>query len=166
MGLAELAAMREHERWATASIDELIDHIIETYHRPLPAALAQACALARVARPDLAAAERARLDRAGDALDELREVQLAHLQQEEELVFPWLRSANRASAGVLINVLGRDHVDISRLLRDVRELVAAIPGVEALIAAVDGLASSFRTHLALENGVLFPRALAFVPSGS
>ncbi|MCE9576689.1 MAG: hemerythrin domain-containing protein, partial [Deltaproteobacteria bacterium] len=96
-------------------------------------------------------------------LDELREVQLAHLRQEEELVFPWLRSLSRASAGVLINVLGRDHADIARLLREVRELVAPIAGAAALVAAVDGLASAFRAHLALENGVLFPRALAFEP---
>lgn len=157
--------MREDERWATASIGDLIDHIIDAYHRPLPAALAHVCALARAHIPGLAPADRQRLDRAGDALDELREVQLAHLRQEEELVFPWLRSASRASAGVLVNALGRDHADIGRLLREVRELVAPIAGevARALAEALDALAAGFRAHLALENGVLFPRALAFEP---
>jgi iron-sulfur cluster repair protein YtfE (RIC family) len=158
--LAEPVPMGEDERWAAASIDELIDHIIETYHRPLPAALDQACALARQPIAGLVAADRARLDRAAAALDELRETELAHLRQEEDLVFPWLRSRDRASAGVLVNVLGRDHADITRLLREVRALIAPIAAVRVLVEAVDRLAAACRDHLALENGVLFPRALA------
>lgn len=162
--LAVRPVMREIDRWADASLAEVIDHIIETFHRPLPDTLDRVSTLAHAAIEAAdPGAERDQLAHAATLLDELREVQLDHIRQEEELVFPWLLSPSRASAGVLVNLLGRDHADIVRLLREIHELVAPIAVARDLAAAVADLAARFRDHLAIENGVLFPRALTFVP---
>jgi regulator of cell morphogenesis and NO signaling len=153
----------ERARWEHASIDELIDHIVDTYHRPLPGALACAAAAVRAALDAQTARDRANLARAAATLERITELLIEHQRQEEELVFPWLRSPERASAGLLVSLLERDHHEIERLIADLGGLASSIEhGAEQrpFAASLVELAAALHRHLDLENHVLFPRALA------
>ena len=137
-------------RWENAPLDELIDHIVAAYHRPLAAAIARLSAAAQTGTV-------ARLsERLGDLLVE-------HQRQEEELVFPWLRSRNRSTAGVLVSLLERDHREIDGLLDALNDAAASCEGRAApddFARELDALIEHLHRHFELENHVLFPRALA------
>lgn len=149
------AAPRDSERrWDDGPIGALIDHIVATYHRPLPAMLARLQAAASM--------RGARLTR---GVDELCELLLEHLRREEELVFPWLRRPNRGAAGVLVAVLEHEHGDAARSIADLRELAADQPDDRAgtagsLSRCLQSLQEVLEAHVQLEDKVLFPRALA------
>jgi iron-sulfur cluster repair protein YtfE (RIC family) len=163
-----VAPQDELARWEHAPLDELIDHIIDTYHRPLPGALACAAAAVRAALDAQTARDRAKLGRAATTLERITELLLEHQRQEEELVFPWLRSRDRASAGLLVSLLERDHREIEREIAELGALAASLDH-DALrrpfAAALAGLAEELHQHLDLENRVLFPRALAAALGG-
>jgi iron-sulfur cluster repair protein YtfE (RIC family) len=123
-------------RWEHAPIGDLIDYIVRAYHRPLPAAIARIAAGARGA--------------ARVAIERLRELVVEHLREEEELVFPWLRSPQSRTAGVLVHLLERDH----------REIEGALDALDAGDAEIAELARTLRELFRLEGSILFPRALA------
>jgi len=141
--------------WDEAPLGALIDHIVATYHRPLPAMLARLQAAARQALG-------AQLT---ERIDELRGLLLDHLRREEELVFPWLRRPSPGAAGVLVSLLEHEHGDAVRCVRDLRRTVASLAGASAeMTRAVTNelrvLEAALEEHIQLENQVLFPRALA------
>ena len=153
----------ELARWEQAPIEDLIDHIVDTYHRPLPGALACAAAAIRAGLDAQGARDRANLARAAASLERITELLLEHQRQEEELVFPWLRSRDRTSAGLLVSLLERDHHEIEREIADLGALAASIDhdGERRPFATTLGaLADELHRHIELENRVLFPRALA------
>jgi len=146
-------------RWDAAPLGELIDHIVATYHRPLPCELDQVQALARRA-----------LGRSlDDGLEELRDLLLEHTRREEELVFPWLRTPRQGGAGLLVNLLEHEHGDTVRRVRELRRRVddpssSGRPAVRALSTRLRRLEAALDEHIGLENHVLFPRALVAVTS--
>lgn len=140
------------------SLGALIDHIIATYHRPLPRMLGR---LASAARRVGGAALAAQVDELGVLLRE-------HMHREEVLVFPWLRRDNRTAAGVLVNLLEHEHGDVVRQLQELQRLATAHAGAGgraagALSAQLRALEVALDEHIHLENHVLFPRALAAGP---
>lgn len=142
------------DRWNDAPLGALIDHIVATYHRPLPEALRRLRILARggLARE---------LD---DRLAALGELLLEHTHREEELVFPWLRRSVQHGAGVLVTLLEHEHGDVVRQLAELRAMTSA-PGASAsgsrraLSSHLGALQVALVEHLRLESCVLFPRAL-------
>ena len=140
-------------RWNEAPLGALVDHIVTTYHRPMPAALRDLQALARRAFG-------AALD---DRLGELRDLLAEHMRREEQLVFPWLRRVHQDGAAVLVSLLEREHDDAERRIRDLIALAEAGGGAPrsatALAARLRALAADHSEHVRLEDGVLFPRAL-------
>ncbi len=139
--------MDDLRRWEHAPISDLIDYIVRAYHRPLPATLARLVSLA---------------PRGRDQLEHLRDLVVEHLREEEELVFPWLRSRERSSAGVLVHLLERDHREIERSLGELDVLVDiadASREARAFAIAFREIAGALRALFRFENTVLFPRAL-------
>ena len=149
-------------RWRDRSIDELIDDVVRTYHRPF------ALELAEVSR----AFETAR-DATGHAawsvmLSELAELQVdlsQHIEMEERVVFPWLRG-RRASASSSIRAMQLEHGDaIAHLLAieaQVRRCLAddaTNPCGEDAMARLHRFERWLCEHIHLESNALFPRAL-------
>lgn len=154
-------------RWDERPLAELIDHIVRVFHAPLDEefelleAMMAAVVRAHGAKdperiPALAAV-------IGELFADLRE----HMAQEEDVVFPWIRSGRGDTAGAPIAALSADHETAARALTRIRELTDEFtvpPDACATWAALwDGLRVFDRTlrhHVHLENNVLFPRALA------
>jgi iron-sulfur cluster repair protein YtfE (RIC family) len=138
--------------WVDAPLAELLDHITERYVRPLPRTVARVEAALREARAPVGTRE---------LLTELGELAIEHVRREEDLVCPWLRTRNRASAAMLVAMLEREH---RRMTRSAGALRAQLPrGVLGRLAVDRSLAELDRLlhgHIALEDEVLFPRALA------
>ena len=123
------------DRWENAPLGDLIDYIVRAYHRPLPVTLARLAAHAHGTR-------RAKLER-------LRELVVDHMREEEELVFPWLRSPQSRTAGMLVHLLERDH----------REIEGVLGELEGASGELDEVVRTLRELFRLEGQVLFPRAL-------
>ncbi|MCA9675820.1 MAG: hemerythrin domain-containing protein [Kofleriaceae bacterium] len=144
--------------WDDAPLGALIDHIVATYHRPLPAMLARLRALAARGVDGAVVA----------GLQDLSSLLLDHMRREEELVFPWLRRRSRNTAGVLVNLLEHEHVDAVHRVQKLHVLAGAgehdapvAPrGGGPLVELLRELEHALVAHIALENQVLFPRGLA------
>jgi len=148
-------------RWDEAPLGALIDHIVETYHRPLPGMLTRLAAAATAALGATFAAQ----------IDDLKGLLLDHMRREEELVFPWLRRPSPGSAGVLVTLLEREHDDAVRCVRELRQTLADLAAApratnDSLTAQLRDLEQALEEHVTLENQVLFPRALAASPETS
>lgn len=154
-------------RWDTAPLGVLMDHIIARHHRPLDEELPRLQALAeKVARvhgerfPEL-------LPTLRDTVIAIRADVVPHMLKEERILFPWLRSERRGQATAPIAVMRADHAHLGALLDRLADLTggftppeAACTSWRALYAGLADLDEDLRTHVHLENNVLFPRALS------
>ena len=154
-------------RWDEQPLGDLVEHILEVYHRPLDEEL-----------PRLAAMVQKVFDVHGDKdpqrLGALRAVTLGlvaeladHMMKEERILFPWIQSGNGRMAGGPIHVMTMEHDSAAESLRRIRELTddfVAPPHAcntwRALWLGLQDLDRSLREHIHLENNVLFPRALS------
>ena len=169
--IAEIVALSEDvpadsPRWSERPLPELIDHILTRYHERL-----------RKDLPGLVAAaqrvERVHADKAScpcGLAEHLEQVEAAiadHLEKEEQVLFPALRSGSRGDeVSMPIRVMMQEHDDHGVNLRRLRELASDFdPPAEAcgtwraLYAALEELERDLMEHIHLENNVLFPRAL-------
>lgn len=177
LGLAEATVLAEIEveearsvtsprRWDEAPLTELIDHLLVRYHEPMAEDLARLEAMAeRVFRVH---------GHKDDNLEVLLEVVVAlredlepHLMKEEQVLFPWIRQGNGATAGAPIAMMRHEHDEVAVLLRRARELTndylapdGACATWRALWKGLETFDQELVEHIALENNVLFPRALA------
>ena len=167
--LCELAgeepAGEDFERWDERPQEELIQHVLERYHARLRDELPRLLALARkvesvhAARPECPHGLSALLERVSEELE-------AHMQKEEQVLFPLLRAGRGRIAGMPIQAMEREHEDHGRNLARLRALAndyrAPADGCGSWHALYLGLAELERElmqHIHLENNVLFPRAL-------
>lgn len=137
--------------WAGRSLADLIAPLVGTFHRPLPVMFDDA---ERELRSVGSAATAALA-----ALDELRSELVAHMEKEEQILFPWILSARGHTAGTPIRVMQLEHRDTLERLEHTLALARAALG-DADRPHLDALERSLRTHIELEEDVLFPRALA------
>jgi iron-sulfur cluster repair protein YtfE (RIC family) len=154
--------------WLDRSIDELIDAVVRSYHRPF------ALELAKVTRGFEAARDASGHPAWSAMLDELAELEVdlsQHIEMEERVVFPWLRVRMTASASLLIRAMQLEHGDaIAHLL--VIELHARRWLAEDATSACAELAMEYLRHferwlcehIHLEANALFPRALELARS--
>lgn len=162
---AAVAADDDVARWATAPLDALIDHVLARYHAPLRDELPRLQALAakverrhagKDACPRGLASHLAAME---DAIEE-------HLQKEERILFPMIRAGRGSSAAMPIRVMQDEHLDhaanLDRLRALAHDFVApagACASWRALYLGLATLEADLHAHIALENHVLFPRAL-------
>lgn len=166
--LREVAVAEHHAahigRWRHASLRELTDHIVSRWHTPLRAALVHIALVVRQleeAQPDNDA-----LARVGRAVRALREDLLPHMEQEENVLFPWILQGRGPSAGGSITALRLEHDGLFHRLDEVRHTMKVClvgdrgdPTQVALWRALAHFDVDLVEHVALEEFVLFPRAL-------
>jgi len=155
----------DFERWDERGLDELVAHVLARYHARHREELPRLLALARkveavhAARPDCPRGLAALLERVSEELE-------AHMQKEEQVLFPLLLAGRGRMAGMPIQAMEREHEDHGRNLARLRALThdhrAPADGCGSWHALYLGLAELERElmqHIHLENNVLFPRAL-------
>lgn len=167
--LAEIrAAEPEGEEltvWTERSIDELIEHILVRYHAPLREELPRLIGLAMKVEATHREADGVPAGLAAHLRQMAEEIE-EHLQKEEQLLFPMLRSGFQQAAAAPISVLHKEHDDHGRNLEIMRRLAHdytppadACTSWRALYAGVADLERELMEHIHLENNVLFPRVL-------
>ena len=161
-------------RWP---LDRLVDHIVETNHAYVRAAMPRiARQLAKVV--ELHAARHPELSSAAESFGALQQELPQHLLKEERILFPYVRALVAASAGAPrpsmpfgtienpIRMMEREHrdaVDELNLLRQVTDGFAVPEDCATYRSCFAELAQferDLRRHIHLENNVLFPRAIA------
>ncbi len=157
----------DRERWNDADLNDLIDHILTAYHRPLEEELPRLDAMARkVVRVHGA--------REPEALPELLSTFLAlkaeleqHMWKEETILFPMIRQGQGSLAVGPISAMEEEHSSAGDALKRLRELTSgyqapadACTTWRALWHGLGALEGALHEHIHLENNILFPRALA------
>jgi regulator of cell morphogenesis and NO signaling len=159
----KLAALAPAGAAAPQPTDELIDHILtrfhETHRRELPEliALADKVEQRHAAHPAVPRGLADALRETAAALDE-------HMQKEEQVLFPLMRSGGHPMIGAPISCMRGEHVMHGERLDHLEALAGglALP-VEAcatwgaLYAGLRKLIDDVHEHVHLENNVLFPR---------
>lgn len=160
--LESLAARTPEEKdWSAAPDAELIDHLLSRYHQVHREQLNELVRLAsRVeqvhgARPDCPVGLAQHL--AGMA----RELE-AHMQKEEQILFPMLKAGQRAMATGPINVMRHEHDDHAQALAHLYQLTnhltlpkGACNTWRALFTGLQAFVEDLKQHIHLENNILF-----------
>jgi len=162
---AETPLASDFERWNERPLADLIRHILDTFHEPHRAELPRLVEMARKVetvhadRADCPRGLAAELERIGDELE-------AHMQKEEQILFPMLLAGRGRNAAMPIQVMEEEHVDHGRNLEWLRTItIDYVPPSDAcgtwraLYLGLRELDEQLMQHIHLENNVLFPRAL-------
>ncbi len=151
--------------WVGAPLNDLIDHILTAYHKPLQEELPRLDAMTeKVARVHGDKDER---------LAEIRSVFMAlkaeldsHMMKEEQILFPMIRQGQGEFAGDPISVMEHEHDSAGDALRKLRDLSDAFQPPEeacntwrAMLHGLEAMEIELHQHIHLENNILFPRAL-------
>lgn len=159
----ENAAPSPLDGWAERPIPELVDHILEKYHRPLDDELPRLFQLAtKVARVHGGRDER--LPQIAQIFEGLCHELMGHFQKEEEILFPMILSGQTSKAKGPMAVMLKEHDIAGDKLRELRELTGdyevprqACASWRALWAGLRDLERSLHEHIHLENNILFSR---------
>ena len=164
---AELASpVTAEERWDQAPLNDLVQHILSTYHIPLKEELPRLESMARKV-------VRVHHDKAPEMLQELLSVYLGlnaelqtHMAKEEQILFPMIERGEGAMADGPITVMEAEHEAAGNALKRLRELTGdyrvpdeACNTWRALWHGLVALEEALHQHIHLENNILFPRAL-------
>lgn len=160
----ELAGL--HYGDAPAGLTEpvaLIDHIVTRYHdvhrQQLPELIRMARRVESVHRdkPDVPAG-------LADALEAMEQELLGHMQKEEQILFPMLKSGGHPFVTQPIGMMRHEHVDHGDALAKVMALTydatppeGACNTWRALYAGLAQFSEDLVNHIHLENNVLFPQ---------
>jgi regulator of cell morphogenesis and NO signaling len=154
------------ERWDTAPLGEVIDHILAAYHRPLSEELRRLEMMARKVLSVHGDKDPERLRALVDVYMGLEDELIHHMAKEEQILFPMIRHGQGAMADGPVAVMLHEHDDAGAALKRLRELTDGYqPPAEACTtwrALYHGLATleaDLHQHIHMENNILFPRAL-------
>ena len=153
------------ERWDEAALDALIEHLLGQFHESHRAEVPRLLEMARKV-------EEVHADK-GDCpkglaahLARMQEELEMHMQKEEQILFPLIRSGRGPMAAMPVQVMEEEHREHGKNLMLLRELAHAYqPPQEAcntwraLYLGLAELESKLMHHIHLENNILFPRAL-------
>jgi regulator of cell morphogenesis and NO signaling len=152
--------------WEGSAPDALIEHILETYHRPLDEELPRLEAMARKVHMVHGEKDPERLGALVATFTALKAELEQHMAKEEQILFPMIREGHSAMAGGPISVMHAEHDDAGAALRKLRELTddytppaGACNTWRALWHGLADLERSLHEHIHLENNVLFPAVL-------
>ncbi len=162
------------------SLTRLIQHIVRTYHQTVRQDLPRYAVLAQkvaVKQGD----EAPRFKAAAQLIEQLCRDMLAHIQKEEQVLFPYIvrleeAAADRSPAPPAtsfrtiqqpVSTMVHEHDAAERIVMRLRRLTNgfeppawACPRNVALHAGLAAFAQDLHRHLQLENELLFPRAVA------
>ena len=167
--LTEIAAESKRpngfERWDEREPGDLIEHILTHFHQPHRAELERLLFLARKVErvhADKPACPNGLADHVARMQAELEQ----HMQKEEQVLFPLIRSGRGRAARMPVQVMEAEHRDHARNLARLDALTGdyvvpseACTSWGALYLGLHELKSDLMIHIHLENNVLFPKAL-------
>lgn len=146
-------------------LGDLLDHILERYHEPLRTELPRLIAMAEkvervhATKPDCPLGLTAHLEHIKAEIE-------AHMFKEEQVLFPAIRAGKTGFVPAPIQVMHEEHEEHGRNLTTTRSLTTDLaPPAHActtwrtLYLGLEQLERDLMDHIALENNVLFPRAL-------
>ena len=163
---------------ASISIGRLIQHIVRVHHQyvrqelPRLAEMAQKLAAKRSDRaPELKNIE--------ELLEELRTDMFAHIQREEQVLFPFISQMDQDSIIVYppahtcflsvahpVSKMMQEHESANHIVAELRRLTLGFQPPEwactthvSLFAGLNEFETDLKQHVHLENDVLFPRAI-------
>ncbi|MBX9952277.1 MAG: iron-sulfur cluster repair di-iron protein [Candidatus Obscuribacterales bacterium] len=160
--------------WTQASLKELTQHILASYHNPLRLELSRIQALSeKVAR--MHGRKHPEMLEVQDLFARFKEEQEMHMQKEELILFPSICAIEARkethSGGVTglerpIDVMIREHDEAGSDLLRMRNLTNsftppsdACNSYKLLLHSLAQLESDMHQHVHKENNILFPRAL-------
>lgn len=159
--------------FASMSLTQLTEHIVNTHHAYLRAELPRLREMVhKVARVHAERDER--LPRLTPVFDALYADMMPHLEKEEMILFPAIREMEAGGQGGHcfahisgpIGVMESDHEQVGRLLELIRELCAdfvvppeACNTWRAMLDGLQELEADTHQHVHLENNLLHRRAL-------
>jgi regulator of cell morphogenesis and NO signaling len=151
--------------WETAPLRDLVAHIVRRYHEPLRFGLLRLLALAQkvervhASKPNVPRGLADHLAIMGGAVD-------VHLAKEELILFPMIAEGGGATARMPIRMTLEEHDDHAAALERTRLLTQdlvvpadACASWRALYLGLAELEANLHEQIALENHVLFSRAL-------
>ena len=168
----------EEPNFLTATLAELIDHIVDTHHvftkaeiGRLRALLSKVCDVHGQNHPELA--------RLRGFFDMLSSELEPHMMKEERILFPFVVGMEVAVRndrpvwpppfGTVANpvrMMMMEHDNAGELLKEMRQLTSnytappdACISFQTLYQALDALEKDLHQHIHLENNILFPRAV-------
>ena len=165
---SELAGVDDdQERWDEADLNDLIDHILTAYHRPLEEELPRLEFMARKVLEVHGAREPEVLPERLSTFLGLKTELEQHMMKEEEILFPMIRRGQGAMALGPISVMEAEHSAAGGALERLRELTNGYQAPadacntwRALWHGLGALEDALHQHIHLENNSLCPRALA------
>ena len=153
---------------ATLPISELVDYIVEKHHGFLRAELPRIYAMAdRVAQ--VHGGHTPALVEVRNVFVEMANELVQHTKKEEEVLFPAIMELGRGGPAMPldgpISRMMEEHDDAGEALKTLKQLTngyqppaEACNTYRALFAGLSDLDSDLKTHIHLENSVLFPAA--------
>jgi regulator of cell morphogenesis and NO signaling len=170
---------RQDADYASWTLTRLIDHIKAVHHAYLRVDTAQTAAYARKIA-DVHGDHHPELAQIAGAFDAMATDLMAHLEEEQDVVFPAIKRAEAAGRAASapgaqdavtiacgVEALVREHEQVGAALRDIRDLAMGFgPPADACATYVltyqrlQAFEADLHTHVHLENNILFPRATA------
>lgn len=157
-------------RWADASPQELVEHIIAAYHEPLREELPRLESMARKVARVHGEKQPGTLDELSRVVTELRGELERHMQEEERDLFPGIAD-HGVGEETRLESLEHDHSEAGAALERVRRLTddyrlpaEACATWAGLWLGLEELERTMHEHIHLENNILFPRARRAVSS--
>jgi len=164
--------------WATASLTELMQHIVRKHHQYVRQELVRLEALCAKVQNKHGHAH-PELKRVAALFLTLRDEMSSHMIKEEQILFPHVarlervlelqQPARQPGFGMLANpvqVMIHEHDDAGSLLSTIRRLsndyvapADACVSYQALCEGLQAFERDLHQHIHLENNILFPRAL-------
>ncbi len=163
---------------ANYTLSRLIQHIVRTHHQTVRRELPRMHEMARqVAGKQSSRAPQ--LKEIEKLIDALRADMLAHLEKEEQVLFPFIAAMDQDAGASCsppracfrtvahpVAMMIREHALAENLVAEIRDLTRgfdapawACPTHVALYAGMREFADDLRQHVRLENDLLFPRAI-------
>ncbi len=175
----ELNRIKNHRSdqivWENRPVNELIDYIVARHHgyikQNLPNSEAHLKKITQVhseVNPDEMMGEEKvviRLPKLLSTFLEMKESLLKHLKEEEEEIFPAIKSsAVDERLKQKISLLEKEHEELGETLEKIKHLATdfvlpewACPTFAATYKLLEGLQVDIHKHVHLENNILFPR---------
>lgn len=152
--------------WDQLSLRDLVDHVLTIYHEPLRPELERLQDLAsKVARVH-GRKDPEHLPALEEAVRDLREDLLHHMQKEEVVLFPLICEKRGPLLTGPMTVMHHEHETTGALLSRIRTLTGnfqapdeACNSWRALYSGLEALEFSIMQHINFEEHVLFPRGL-------
>jgi len=164
---AELDALTAPaQRWDQASLDDLIDHILVSYHRPLDEELPRLAQMSDKVLQVHGEKDPEMFSELNSVIHALKSELEQHMMKEEQILFPMILQGQGAMAGGPISVMDQEHLSAGSALERINKLTNGYEVPEqacntwrALWHGLAALEESLHQHIHLENNILFPRAL-------